>query len=307
MSSEYIEMIPITEKEFKEFKDKSSKVIIEKIEIEIGNHKKISELQPKDFQLEVKNVWSFPKRGKWATHHLNAKYRGNWAPQVPRNIILRYSQVGDSVLDAFVGSGTTLIECKLTGRKGIGIDINQDAVMITKDRLDFEILNDDFPKQEVFQGDARNLNFISNESIDLIATHPPYANIISYSKRTKEQGDLSKVSSIDEFIEEITKVAKEFYRVLKPGKYCAILIGDTRKGKHQVPISFRVMQTFLDIGFALKENVIKVQHNTRTEHLWRKQSIASNFLLLMFEHLYVFRKPDERETSRRVSDSKKWW
>ena len=307
MSSEYIEMIPITEKEFKEFKDKSNKVTIEEIEIEIGSHKKISELQPKDFQLEVKNVWSFPKRGKWATHHLNAKYRGNWAPQVPRNIILRYSQVGDSVLDAFVGSGTTLIECKLTGRKGIGIDINQDAVMITKDRLDFEILNDDFPKQEVFQGDARNLNFISNESIDLIATHPPYANIISYSKRTKEQGDLSKVSSIDEFIEEITKVAKEFYRVLKPGKYCAILIGDTRKGKHQVPISFRVMQTFLDIGFALKENVIKVQHNTRTEHLWRKQSIASNFLLLMFEHLYVFRKPDVRETPRRVSDSKKWW
>lgn len=300
-------MIPITEKEFKKFKDKSSKVTIEKIEIEIGNHKKISELQPKDFQLEIKNVWSFPKRGKWATHHLNAKYRGNWAPQVPRNIILRYSQAGEYVLDAFVGSGTTLIECKLTGRKGIGIDINQDAVMITKDRLDFEILNDDFPKQEVFQGDARNLNFISNESIDLIATHPPYANIISYSKRTKEQGDLSKVSSIDEFIEEITKVAKEFYRVLKPGKYCAILIGDTRKGKHQVPISFRVMQTFLDIGFALKENIIKVQHNTRTEHMWRKQSIASNFLLLMFEHLYVFRKPDERETPRRVKDSKKWW
>lgn len=67
------------------------------------------------------------------------------------------------------------------------------------------------------------------------------------------------------------------------------------------------MQTFLDIGFALKENVIKIQHNTRTEHLWRKQSIESNFLLLMFEHLYIFRKPDKRETPRRVRDSKKWW
>ena len=300
-------MMPITEKEFKAFKDKSSKVTIEQIEIEIGNHKKISELQPSDFQLEVSNVWSFPKRGKWATHHLNAKYRGNWAPQVPRNLILRYSEEGDSVLDAFVGSGTTLIECKLTRRKGIGIDINHDAVMITKDRLDFEILDDDFPKQQVFQGDARNLNFIPDESIDLIVTHPPYANIISYSKRSKEQGDLSKVSSIDEFIEEITRVAKEFYRVLKPGKYCAILMGDTRRKKHQVPISFRVMQSFLDIGFALKENVIKVQYNTRTEHLWRKQSIKSNFLLLMFEHLFIFRKPDEREAPRRNFDSKKWW
>ena len=68
------------------------------------------------------------------------KYRGNWAPQVARNLILRYSQEGDIVLDPFVGSGTTLIECKLTRRKGIGIDINKEAIMITRDRLDFEIL-----------------------------------------------------------------------------------------------------------------------------------------------------------------------
>ena len=84
-------------------------------------------------------------------------------------------------------------------------------------------------------------------------------------------------------------------------------MGDTRRKKHQVPISFRVMQSFLDASFALKENIIKVQHNTKTEHLWRNQSLKSNFLLLAFEHLYVFRKPEENETPRRVNDSKKWW
>jgi len=307
MTKEYIDMTEITGDKFNNFKKSTSKVIIENVEIEIGNHKKITELQPKDFKLEITNVWSFPIRGKWATHHLNAKYRGNWAPQVPRNLILRYSQEGDYVLDAFVGSGTTLIECKLTNRKGIGIDINKDAVMLTKDRLDFEILNDTFPDQLVFEGDARNLNYFSKESIDLIITHPPYANIISYSKMKKEDGDLSKVQSIDEFCIEMGKVASEFYRVLKPGKYCAILIGDTRRQKHQVPISFRVMQAFLDAGFALKENIIKIQHNTKTEHLWRNQSIKSNFLLLAFEHLFVFRKPEDRETFRRNSESKKWW
>ena len=307
MIETYVEMMAISEKDFQEFMKKNKVVLIEDTEVDIGSQKKIKELQPLDFQLEVSNVWSFPKRGKWATHYLNAKYRGNWAPQVARNLILRYSQEGDIVLDPFVGSGTTLIECKLTRRKGIGIDINKEAIMITRDRLDFNILHDDFPKQQTFQGDARNLDFISDESIDFIAAHPPYANIIKYSKISKEEGDLSKVGSIDEFCEEMKKVANEFYRVLKPGKYCAILMGDTRRKKHQVPISFRVMQSFLDVGFALKENIIKVQHNTRTEHMWRKQSIASNFLLLMFEHLYVFRKPDERETPRRVKDSKKWW
>lgn len=61
-------------------------------------------------------------------------------------------------------------------------------------------------------------------------------------------------------------VTKEFYRVLKPRKYCAIFMGDTRRQKHKVPNSFRVMQAFLEIGFALKENIIKLQHNTQTEH-----------------------------------------
>ena len=65
----------------------------------------------------------------------------------------------------------------------------------------------------------------------------------------------------------MTKVATEFYRVLKPDKYWVILIGDTRRKKHQVPISFRVMESFLDVSFALKENIIKVHHNTKTEHL----------------------------------------
>ena len=297
----------ITENDFIEFKIRIKKIKIENMILKIGSRKEIKELQPTDFKLEINNVWSFPKRGKWATHNLNAKYRGNWAPQVPRNLILRYTEDGDIVLDAFVGSGTTLIETKLTNRIGLGIDINLDAVMLTMDRLDFQIDYNDFYEQKVFQGDARNLNFFAEESIDFIVTHPPYANIIDYSKNAQIDDDLSKISSIENFVEEMTKVAKEFYRVLKPGKFCAILIGDTRRKKHQVPISFRVMQAFLEMGFVLKENIIKLQHNTKTEHLWRKQSLKSNFLLLSYEHLFVFRKPEKLETSRWNLESKKWW
>jgi DNA modification methylase len=79
--------------------------------------------------------WSFLKKGNWATHKGN--YRGNWAPEIPRNIILRYSKEKDLVLDQMCGSGTTLVECKLTGRDGIGVDINRNALMIARDRLNF--------------------------------------------------------------------------------------------------------------------------------------------------------------------------
>ena len=64
-----------------------------------------------DYTPEVTTVWSFPERGDWATH--NPNYRGNFAPQIARNIIEMYSQAGDNILDPMVGAGTTLIEAKL--------------------------------------------------------------------------------------------------------------------------------------------------------------------------------------------------
>ena len=69
--------------------------------------KKITKWEPDDFELEMTTHWSFPKRGDWATH--DAKWRGNWSPYIPRNIILRYSKEGDLVLDQFAGGGTKMV------------------------------------------------------------------------------------------------------------------------------------------------------------------------------------------------------
>ena len=98
--------------------------------------KKNIPLQPENFELETNTVWAFPDRGKWATH--DAKYRGNWSPYIPRNIILRYSKENDTVLDQFVGGGTTAVEAKLTNRNFIGVDINPNALEITNSKLNFE-------------------------------------------------------------------------------------------------------------------------------------------------------------------------
>ncbi len=239
-------------------------------------------LQPENFELETNTVWSFPDRGKWATH--DAKYRGNWSPYIPRNVILRYSQEGDTVLDQFVGGGTTAVEAKLTGRNFIGVDINAKAVEITKSKCDFEF--DTNSNVEIIQGDARKLD-LENESIDLICTHPPYADIIHYSEDM--DGDLSLLP-IKPFLTEMGKVADECYRVLKKGKFCTILMGDTRKKGMVQPLAFETMRVFELAGFKTKEIIIKEQHNCKATGFWKTNSIKHNFLLLAHEYLFVFKK-----------------
>ena len=248
------------------------------------SNKTIKEWEPQNFNLEATTIWSFPNRGSWATHC--GKYRGNWSPYIPRNIILRYSKVGDVVLDQFVGSGTTLIEAKLLNRKGIGVDINQDAIKLSEENLKFEKKEEYQP--ELYIGDARNLKFIRDESIDLICTHPPYSNIIKYSNNI--EGDLSHCD-IENFLYEMKKVAAESIRIVKANKYCAILMGDTRKNKNIIPLGFNTMQVFLDAGFILKELVIKHQHNCKATGFWHEKSLKYNFLLIAHEYLFILYKP----------------
>ncbi len=320
-------MTEVVDKDFKEFLKEHQEVIVESARIGIGQRKKINNYQPEQFQLERTNAWSFPDRGKWATHQGN--YRGNWPPQMARNIIIRYSKPRETVLDQMCGSGTTLIECKLLGRNAIGVDINRGSIMVTRDRLafDYSPLDSDFPKVSIktYIGDARNLNLIQNESIDLIATHPPYANIISYSnKKDHVTGDLSLSRSLQGYLEGMKEIAKESFRVLRPGRMCTILVGDTRRHRHHVSIAFRVMQGFLEAGFVLREDIMKYQWKTKTtrekwqglskvaEECWvdinkeEKKGRYTDFLLLSYEHLFIFRKPETGEDISDFKSSMKW-
>ena len=245
--------------------------------------KKIKKWEPEEFELEMNTVWSFPDRGKWATH--DAKYRGNWSPYIPRNLLLRYSNEGDLILDQFAGGGTTLVEAKLLNRNVIGVDINNNALERCKEKCDFEYEN--LGKVYFYEADARNLNFIPDESIDFICTHPPYANIIKYSEDI--ENDLSHLK-VKDFLIEMEKVASESYRVLKKDKFCAILMGDTRQKGHIIPMSFEVMKIFEKVGFKTKEIIIKEQHNCKSTGFWKTNSVKYNFLLIAHEYLFVFKK-----------------
>ena len=243
----------------------------------------IAEWEPTDFKLETNTIWSFPERGDWATH--DSRYRGNWSPYVPRNIILRYSKENDWALDQFAGGGTTLVEAKLLNRNIIGIDVNDTALSRCRKKCDFE--RENVGKVVIRKGDARKLDFIPECKIDLICTHPPYADIIKYSDDISDDVSLC---SVDDFLTQMQSVADECFRVLKKGKFCAFLVGDMRKHGNVIPLGFHLLNVFLSAGFTIKETIIKHQHNCRSEDSWVEMSAKRNFLLLAHEYLFVMRK-----------------
>lgn len=245
----------------------------------------IKKLEPEQFELECSTVRSFPRRWNRATH--NSKYRWNRSPDVVRNLILRYSEEWDLLLDSMIWGGTTAIECKLLNRHLLAYDINPAALELTKKALEFE--HKTKSKVELKLNDTRVLDSIKDETIDFILTHPPYVDIIKYSEGKIEK-DLSNINDIDLFCDEMEIIAKEYYRVLKKWKYCAILMWDTRRKKLYQPLAFKVMERFLKTWFVLKEDIIKQQHNCKATWYWKTSSQKYNFLLIMHEHLFIFQK-----------------
>lgn len=243
-------------------------------------------LPPENFEQECSSVWSFPRRWNWLTH--NSKYRWNWSPEVVRNLILRYSKEWDFLLDPMIGWWTTAIESKILNRNLICYDINPRAIELTKNAIDFEY--EKSGKIEIFLHSATKENKnLADESVDFVLMHPPYADIIKYSDWNIPE-DLSNIHDLEKFCDEIEKVAKESFRVLKKWKFCAVLMWDTRKQKMYQPLAFMVMQRFLKSWFTLKEDIIKIQHNCKATWFWVKKSKEANFLLIMHEHLFIFQK-----------------
>jgi len=317
LSTSRISMTRVTYEDYLRFVEKNSEVVIEgvRIKLEPIHVKRLQPLQSELTDIST-TVWSFPERGAWATHR--GDYRGNWPPQMARALILMYTEAGDTVLDPMVGSGTTCIEAKLLGRNCIGVDININAVMLTLHRLywlekylekvasggdEAGMSAEDVERAlrarvEIYHGDARNLDKVADNSIDLVATHPPYYNIIEYGE-SRIPGDLSSAGSLEEYLTLMSQVAREIYRVLKPGKHLGILLGDTRIRKHYVPITHHVLNILLRTGFILREEVVKIQHKMKTtREVWSKLR-SRDFLLIYHEKLYILRKPERPHDYKR--------
>ena len=239
------------------------------------------------------SLWVLPKRDTTGAHL--AWYWGNFIPQIPHQLMLRYTKKGDWVLDPFAGSGTTLIECRRLGRNGIGIELNSDVAICAEELVRQE--KNDSVRTEMITGDARTidarraLDNLGAKHVQLLIMHPPYHDIISFSDDDK---DLSNAASTDEFLKMFGDVLDNVDPVLERRRYLALVIGDKYSKGEWIPLGFHCMSEVLKRDYSLKSIVVKNFEETRAKRdqkqLWRYRALVGGFYIFKHEYIFIFKK-----------------
>jgi hypothetical protein len=239
------------------------------------------------------SLWVLDKRDRSGAH--NASYWGNFIPQIPNQLLRRYTKKGEWVLDTFAGSGTTLIEAKRLGRNSVGVELIPKVSKLAKDNISKEKNSD--VRTEVITGDSSELDFVQElkkigiNSIQFLIMHPPYWDIIKFSDNKR---DLSNAKSVDEFLNLFGKVIDNTYPILDKKRYFAVVIGDKYSGGEWVPLGFRVMDEVLKRKFLLKSIIVKNFDETKgkmnQKELWRYRALVGGFYVFKHEYILLFQK-----------------
>lgn len=285
-------------------------------EVELGDSTRTtkgSKSDPYDFDLsqwrEYENIltdslWLLGKRDSSGVH--TGSYHGNFVPQIAQQAILRFSRPGDVVVDAFVGSGTTLIECQRMGRIGIGIELNPAIAGEAQERVERERRVGDSP-QHLIIGDTclvatwERVRALAHEhgksGTPLVILHPPYHNIIRFSDLP---GDLSGLSTVEDFLGLFSTSVANAAACISNGGHLVLVIGDIYTNSEWVPLGFKCMQSVLDWAgdkkskFILKGICVKDIQDNRAkrnqEKLWRYRALAGGYYIFKHEYIMFFRK-----------------
>jgi len=251
----------------------------------LGEIKKLKE-EPVDELplLEATTLWDFPRQSYGKTPKGNNKYAGVTPALLIWNLVWRYTEPGDLVVDPMCGSGTTIDVCKEEGRRVIGYDISS-------------------VRPDIIQNDARKIPLPKN-NVDLIFVDSPYGDNIRYNENPDSIGKISSEAEV--FYDELEKVMKECYRILKPGKVLGWLIGDQWVKKKFTPVGFNIHQRLSKYFETL--DIITVARRGQSSHtgLWYNRARRFNFFLRGFKYLFIMRKPVPEKVKSKKPRKVKW-
>ncbi len=205
------------------------------------------------------------------------------------------------ILDPFMGSGSTIVAADRLGKTGIGFETSAEYYNLAARRLyNRELFQTSELTSQLYLADARRmLEFLKPESVDLVITSPPYWDVLS-QKRTADYketrdygnapGDLSQIADYNEFLKELSKVFEKVYQVLKPSKYCIIIVMDLRKKDKFYPFHSDIADFMQEIGFIYDDIIIWDRRHEYNN--MRPLGYPSVFRInKAHEYILIFKKP----------------
>jgi methylase of polypeptide subunit release factors len=251
----------------------------------------------KNSGINVESLWLIDSRDK-SGKHANV-YHGNFIPQIPHQLICRYTKENNTVLDLFMGSGTTLFECETLHRNFIGFDINQNIIDYVESKISddsdikFSINNCDVTDPAKFDLHMQqSLQKINATQVDFIIAHPPYLDIVKF---TNDPRDLSQISDVVMFVEKFILLLHNAWRYLAPRKYFALVIGDVYKNSEVIPLGFKLMDAIKqNFNVKLKGIVVKNIAGNRgklgVQDIWHYRALKSDYYIFKHEYIFIFKK-----------------
>jgi len=251
----------------------------------------------KDSDVNVDSLWLIGERDKKGKH--SNKYHGNFIPQIPYQLIKRYTKKNEIVLDLFLGSGTTLFECENLNRNFIGYDINDEIISFVDEKMkgdvkiNYDIQNCDVSCSSEFNTKiANSLSKLKSKKVQFLIMHPPYMDIVKF---TNKKEDLSQISDLSQFVKTFNKVVENGLKYLETNRYFAIVIGDVYKKSEVIPLSFYILDSIKrKFKVKLKGIIVKNIEGNRGKigqgGIWKYRALKSDYYIFKHEYILVFKK-----------------
>jgi len=247
----------------------------------------------KELNIWTDSLWNIQKRDKTGKH--SNFYHGNFVPQIPNQFIRRFTKKNDIILDPFVGSGTTAIECENLNRNFIGIDIQNKLIQKLQKEIQsqtnfFEFICGDSSNNAIFEKINKNLQKHKKSKVQFVLLHPPYFDIIKFSEN---KNDLSNSKELMDFLDKFKIIVQNCLSVLEKNRYLALVIGDKYSKGELTPLGFYCMYTMQKLGLKLKGVVVKNISGNRgkinKEGIWKYRALASDYYIFKHEYIFIFK------------------
>lgn len=295
--------------------------------VQIG-HARACDCPPNHLNCLTPGEWMKAQVGVWQFNYESRDVRNKRAHpatypiSLARKAIELLTHRGELVLDPFVGSGTTLVAAQDCGRNAIGFDLQPGYVELSRSRI-ATLPGLESTRQIAVCDDARSIpRYLEPETVSLILTSPPYANLLNRRRRNKSRrGDSRKndqylqveqysqdprdlgTLSVEEYRREMASIFAGLLPLLKQRAHCVVNVPDMWWEDRRVTIHIAVVEALQSVGYELR-NVI----------IWDRTNIVNNIGIfgwpsnyitmgITFEYLLDFWRPMPRgDDPRELTD-----